>query len=152
MVTTSWPSPRPLYKGTLARSPSTKGDDKLLFDFEKFSNLAGAVYRNCDVPYSLQDVLMVSRCYFGSYERCMEHPHPPIKATQIRRIIQEMPWICPEDKGSRFADIDPECYTDIIHQHFNTRYRNCDYNINHFFSGKVRELRYFELLRKDDEN
>lgn len=117
----------------------------MLFDFEKFSNLVAAVYRNCEVPYSLQDVLLVFRCYFSTYEQRMGYPHPPIKATQIRRIIQEIPWINQEDKGSRYADIDPEFYLDLIHRHFGTKYRNCDYNINHFFSGRIRELRFYEI-------
>ena len=41
-------------------------------------------------------------------------------------------------------DIDPDCYEDMIDRHFRTRYRNCDYNINHFFSGRIRELRFYE--------
>ena len=32
----------------------------------------------------------------------------------------------------------------MIDQHFQTRYRRCDYNINHFFSGRIRELRFYE--------
>lgn len=116
----------------------------MLFDFSKFSSLATAVYRNCEVPYNLENVLRIFYFYFFTYELWIGRPHPPIKATQIRRIIQEMPWIYPEEKGSRFADIDPEHYMDIIPQHFKTKYRNCDYNINHFFSGRVRELRFFE--------
>ena len=41
-------------------------------------------------------------------------------------------------------DIDPDCYEDMIDKHFRTRYRNCDYNINHFFSGRIRVLRFYE--------
>ena len=29
---------------------------------------------------------------------------------------------------------------------YEARYRHCDYNINHFFSGKIRELRFYEEL------
>lgn len=117
----------------------------MLFDFEKFSSLVAAVYRNCEVPYSLPDVLRVFCCYFATYEWRIGHPHPPIKATQIRRIIQEMPWAHPENKGCYGSDIDPETYFEIIPLHFKTKYRNCDYNINHFFSGRVRELRWLEI-------
>ncbi|MFQ8839324.1 MAG: hypothetical protein ACLR8L_16135 [Oscillospiraceae bacterium] len=60
-------------------------------------------------------------------------PHPPICASQIVRIIQDMPWIEQADRGSAYADIPPESYPPMIDQHFQTRYRRCDYNINHFF-------------------
>jgi len=117
----------------------------LAFDFEKLSNIVANIYQDGDGPYSLEDVLMVFRWYFGSYERWTGHSHPPIKTQQILRIIQEMPWLRPEDKGIRYASIDPEFYQDMIDQHFKTKYRNCDYNINHFFSGRVRELRWLEI-------
>lgn len=42
-------------------------------------------------------------------------------------------------------DIFPSVYPYIIQLHFKTKYRNCDYNINHFFSGRIRELRCYEL-------
>ena len=38
-----------------------------------------------------------------------------------------------------------EEYAPIIEQHFKTQYYNCDYNINHFFSGKIRALRFYEV-------
>lgn len=43
-----------------------------------------------------------------------------------------------------YTDISPDAYYAMIDQHFATKYKNCDYNINHFFSGKVRELRFYE--------
>ena len=69
---------------------------------------------------------------------------PPIRAVQIERIIREMPYIDETDKANSTMDIDPDCYEDMIDKHFRTRYRNCDYNINHFFSGRIRVLRFYE--------
>ena len=63
---------------------------------------------------------------------------------RIERIIREMPYIDETDKHHSTMDVAPDCYEPMIDQHFQTRYRNCDYNINHFFSGRIRELRFYE--------
>ena len=90
----------------------------MFFDFDKFSSITASVY--ADSPYSLAEVL------------------------EIERIIREMPYIDETDKANSTMDIDPDCYEDMIDKHFRTRYRNCDYNINHFFSGRIRVLRFYE--------
>ena len=107
----------------------------MLFDFDKFSSITASVY--ADSPYSLAEVLEQYEAYTGA-------PHPPIRAVQIERIIREMPYIDETDKANSTMDIDPDCYEDMIDKHFRTRYRNCDYNINHFFSGRIRVLRFYE--------
>ena len=84
------------------------------------------------------------RYYFEQYEAHTGRPHPPICASQIVRIVRDMPWIEQADRGRAYADIPPESYPPMIDQHFQTRYRRCDYNINHFFSGRIRELRFYE--------
>lgn len=126
--------------------------DNLLFDFKRFSKVAANVYEKVVAtgddwyPYSLTDCLEVFRLYFRTYEEYMGHPHPPIRASQIARIMQHMPWI--DDIGIALrldcADILAEEYNYIIPLHFKTSYRNCDYNINHFFAGRIRELRLHE--------
>lgn len=118
------------------------GGEQLLFDFDKFSSITASVY--ADSPYSLAEVLEVFRYYFEQYEAYTGAPHPPIRAVQIERVIREMPYIDETDKANSTMDIDPDCYEDMIDKHFRTRYRNCDYNINHFFSGRIRELRFYE--------
>ena len=116
--------------------------DTLLFNFEKFSDIAASVYPN--TPYSLEDALGVFRYYFEKYEEHTGKPHPPINASQIVRIAQNMPWIEIEDLGSYSADVDPAVYRVLIDKHFATKYRHCDYNINHFFSGRIRRMRWLE--------
>lgn len=115
------------------------------FDFETFARLAEKCYE--PGPYSLDDVLMVFKLYFKQYEQRLGRPHPNIRMEQIRRIVAVMPYLANDGYGmaSKVADLFPDLYEYIITQHFNTNYRNCDYNINHFFSGKIRQLRYFEL-------
>lgn len=116
----------------------------MLFDFEKFSSITARVFPGG--PYSLEDALDVFKYYFEKYEAYTGRPHPPIKASQIVRIIREMPWISETSKFGACVDIGPFCYPPLIDKYFETRYRHCDYNINHFFSGKIRELRFYEEL------
>lgn len=46
--------------------------------------------------------------------------------------------------AGRAGDHASEGYLILIDQHFQTEYQNCDYRINHFFSGSIRELRFYE--------
>lgn len=96
------------------------------------------------------------RCYFEAYEAFTGRIHPPIKASQIFRIMRDMPFFDSESAREYdlfmkatgripTPDIFPSVYPYIIQLHFKTKYRNCDYNINHFFSGRIRELRCYEL-------
>lgn len=116
----------------------------MVFDFEKFARITASVYPPS--VYTLQDALTVFEYYFEQYEKHMGRPHPFIKASQIVRICQDMPYISRECSGGRYADIEPENYPTLIDKYFATKYRNCDRNINHFFSGRIRELKFYEEL------
>lgn len=117
----------------------------MMFDFDAFTLRAKLAYRRCGGSlYSLNDALAVFRYYFDTYEMIMETAHPMISIAQIAGIIEKMPFIL--DTSAKTCDIMAEDYKLIIDQHFITEYKNCDYNINHFFSGKIRDLRYFEVL------
>lgn len=111
------------------------------FDFSRFSDIAASAYREENL-YSLEECLEIFRQYFQAYEKYMKHPHPPINREQIDRIMATMPaegYYIPA-----LREIDPDEYENIINLHFKTKYRHCDYNINHFFSGRIRELRRYE--------
>ena len=115
------------------------------FDFKAFAVFAAKAYNELgESPYTLDDVLSVFDCYFQTYEDRMNEPHPFLKLEQIKRIVKIMPYLSLNTHGD--VDIEPEAYPDIIDQHFQTQYRSCDYNINHFFSGMIRELRYYERV------
>lgn len=117
------------------------------FDFERFTTLTRLAYRRCgDTTYDLDTVLAVFRYYFETYELVFQEPHPRISMEQITRIIGKMPHA----KGSVCKNIPEftlEDYEAMIDQHFATEYRDCDYNINHFFSGMIRDLRYYEVCQ-----
>ena len=117
----------------------------LLFDFDKFANITARVFPS-DGEYSLEDALSVFKYYFERYEEHTGHPHPPIRADQIVRIIRTMPWLCETSKCGSCVELEPFCYPPLIDKHFATKYRHCDFNINHFFTGKIRELRFYEEL------
>lgn len=132
-----------------------------MFDFERFTTAAKLAYRRVDgSAYSFDDVLHVFRFYFLTYELVMETAHPAISIAQIARIIEKMPYLLIKDDDppadnppyegggnddeARWIDLSPEEYELMIDQHFVTNYARCDYNINHFFSGKIRDNRYYE--------
>jgi len=114
----------------------------VLFDFDRFRVSAALAYRRCGgSSYSLQDILEVFRYYFETYELVFEEAHPAISISQIAAMIGEMPHL---QDNTQSIEVSPEDYKLMIDQHFVTKYRACDYNINHFFSGKIRNLRYYE--------
>lgn len=121
----------------------------MLFDFDTFAGLAKQCYE--PGPYSLDEVLFVFKTYFSGYERKIGRPHPHIRMEQIKRIIRKMPYFDEEEarmlSGSGVPGIFPSFYKYIIIRHFETPYPACDYNVNHFFSGRIRELRFREAER-----
>ena len=115
----------------------------MLFEFERFTAAAKMAYRRCGgSAYSIEDVLHVFKYYFETYEMVFDAAHPMINISQIAGIIREMPYL--NDGSSAEFDVSVNEYELMIDQHFITRYRDCDYNINHFFSGKIRYMRFFE--------
>ena len=117
----------------------------MVFNFGKFCDMVASVYR--DSPYSIDDVLFVFWTYFAAYEEHIGQPHSNINARQITNIIEKMPYVDGRNSGGAICDILPEEYPAIIDRHFATRYHRCDYNINHFFAGRIRELRWCEVMR-----
>ena len=117
----------------------------MVFDFQTISAFATKAYRELgENSYTLEEVLSVFRCYFEQYERYMGEPHPHIRLDQIKHIIHVMPYMDKEFASGADPDLEPDCYPILIDQHFQTAYKNCDYRINHFFSGAIRELRFYE--------
>lgn len=113
------------------------------FDFDLFSRVAARAYKEGN-PYSLDECLKVFQLYFQTYEEYIGRPHPPVRQEQITSIMERMPYIDQQGNG-RIADLEAEEYKDLIGLHFKTKYQRCDFNINHFFSGRIRELRMYEV-------
>lgn len=113
----------------------------MLFDFQCFAKIAASVYTQGN-SYSLEECLRIFRLYFQTYEEYMGRPHPPIRREQIAHIMRIMP--AEGNYTVPHQEFIPEEYKYMINLHFKTRYKRCDYNINHFFSGRIRELRRYE--------
>jgi len=119
----------------------------MYFNFPLFSRLAERAHKNTGMTeYGLDDVLSVFRYYFRQYEDTFKQVHPNIRVAQIEQLINAMPYIGGDGNSSAGGDITPEDYKVLIDKHFQTKYRNCDYNINHFFSGDIRLMRHYEEL------
>ncbi len=107
-------------------------------DFDVFNELAAEAYpESC--PYTLEECLEIFRYFFQRYEQFSGQSHPMLKTDQINRIIRKMPFL-------NEIELDPDSYPVMIDKYFHTAFLNCDYRINHFFSGKIRELRFYEEL------
>jgi len=122
----------------------------MYFNFPIFSRLAKRAYDDIGgSSYSFEEVISVFRYYFQKYEQVHERIHPHIRLEQIERIIEAMPFIDREHShAGDIGDLEPDDYEGLIDLHFKTEYNvgfgGCDYNINHFFSGDIRLLRYYE--------
>lgn len=84
--------------------------------------------------------------FFEAYEEETGEVHPPVRREQIQRIIQIMPYYDKTGTVAGYADIEADDYPVLIDAYFRTPFRNCNYRINHFFSGAIRTLRMYEEL------
>lgn len=121
----------------------------MIFDIDKFGKIVKEIYdENNYFTFSYEDVMSVFDDYFGFYEFYMHAVHPPIKKAQIKKIMLKMP-ICEDLETDDPFDLEPYDYHRMIKRYFNTVFQNCNYNINHFFSGKIRAIKYYEVLHDD---
>ena len=116
---------------------------KIFFNQSIFDKLVERAYGLCvkanPNAYSLEDVLSVFHYYLKSYENKFYRSHPNIRLQQIIKVVEIMPFV--DDFFVSVSD-----YSLIINRHFNTQYLDCDFNINHFFSGDIRLFRYYEVF------
>lgn len=131
------------------------------FDFERFTKPFARAYPVARYGrikqsgtdsglFSYNDALEVFRLYFSAYEYYTGYVHPPLKRGKIVDLIQRMDSCeTPENSPHSEMDFEPEDYPDLIRAHFQTKYRNCDYNICHFFSGCIRYLRCWDAVITD---
>jgi len=116
---------------------------KLRFKFTTFSPFAKRAYSlSGTTQYDIKSVLCVFCFYFAAYEVYGYGVHPAINVSQIQRIIEKMPQI--ESDAHDFFDVDPDDYKLLIVSYFETDFFKSDRNINHFFSGEIRAMRYYE--------
>lgn len=108
-----------------------------MFNNQIFERIVTKQYNSfTDFPYTLNDVLCIFNLYLDTYRAYTGREHPFLKPQQVRDIIFKMPF-CDD------IPIFPEDYPEMIDAYFNAGLHT-DYNINHFFSGMVREMRLYE--------
>ena len=112
-------------------------------DFSRFREIAWSVYPE-NLPYSFEECIDIFRCFFELYQTYFGEEHPMLKAGQIYGIMQKMPYV--DDSHVGIEDIDASTYPDMIRAYFHKSFRKCDYRINHFFSGRIRELLIYEVF------
>lgn len=113
-------------------------------NWRSFKKLAEEAYEEAESDFTLEECLEVFEYFFACYQQHTGRAHPPLKKEQIINIIEKMPYITSETHG--MFDTGPENYTILIDKYFETPFNNCDYRINHFFSGDIRTNRFYEEL------
>lgn len=104
-------------------------------DLVIFKRQLKKAYSESYCSYSFDDCLQIFEYYFNVYEYMTGHSHPPIKTVKLIELLSDM---------SCDGLIEPFNYKEMIDNYFYTHYPNCDRNICHFFSGKIRELKFYE--------
>lgn len=82
--------------------------------------------------------------YLRKYKEVMGENHPNLKIDQWRKIFDSI--IFAEDRRVGEAEeVLGKLFEAIVDKHFKTEYKNCDYNILHFNSGRIMMNRYYEV-------
>ncbi len=113
-----------------------------------FTELVGDCYPE-ELPYSEEECLEVFEAFFRAYAYYTGEEHPNLRREQLRQIMLNMPYIDKKDGSTLF--IEPYYYPEMIEAYFRTKYKGSDYRINHFFSGRIRELKLYEAQREEYE-
>jgi hypothetical protein len=76
--------------------------------------------------------------FYKLYEEYMGFEHPFLKNTTLQKIIENI-------SNDNAFEYSLEDYELMIPQYFETEFLNCDYSINHFMSGTIRQMRFCEV-------
>lgn len=87
------------------------------------------------------DIRKNTEYYIKKYRETRGQEHPALTLEQWTRVFDNITGYTEQYYDS---DLVGEAFEKVADQHFKTNYKNCDYNILHFISGKIRENRAFE--------
>ena len=90
--------------------------------------------------YEIDNVLY----YFRKYKSVMKKEHEPLKPSQWKKVFNQI-------TSAGDNEVLGKDFKRIVDQHFKTDYKDCDYNINHFVSGRIMLNRYYEIERDEDQ-
>lgn len=109
----------------------------LKFDFSTFENILYSVLPDEMSITRKIEICFIFQYFFHRYEIERGEIHPNITAAQIRRAVERLEEL----------PIPTLEYPFVIDKYFSTMYQNCDYRINHFLSGRIREIKYNEVTK-----
>lgn len=108
-----------------------------VFDFSEIKNV------------NVHEVLKATKViiyYFLMFYYFMDKEHPFIKREKIDSIIEFILTEEIEDVYKKdFYKLEVSEYYELINKHFQTKYKNCDYNIFHFFTNGIILNRGYEI-------
>lgn len=119
-------------------------------NFKIFDKVCEKAYRQLPPHYSipLDEVKDVFHFYFFLYHHDQGKDHPNMTVNNVLRIIEEMPYIYNSRIVVNVDCLDAEINRALIAAYFSTP-MNCDRNINHFFSGDIRAIKFHETEYRD---
>ena len=94
--------------------------------------------------WSLEDCIDVFRYFYRQYSLIRQEDHPRLKNKTIREIIEKFPLT--DNEYGEPIELTPDMYPTLIDAYFDQNFPDCDYTIQHFMSGMIRTLRFYEEL------
>ena len=85
------------------------------------------------------DYITIIEFYYSTYMQTFHKEHPRLSSSAMDSVVNALQ--CGSDMVD---DIEPDVYKTLIEQHFKTQYQNCDYNICHFMTERIRNNRFYE--------
>lgn len=104
-------------------------------NYSIFERQLHKAYNESNCQFSFDECFTVFKMFFETYKSYTGHDHPPLRTLRLIELLNSI------DNDGLF---DAECYPILIESYFSTYFPNSDRNVCHFFSGKVRELRFYE--------
>ena len=117
-----------------------------MFNIDYFTKLLKVAYKEVGVEnhFSYKEVEYIFKLYFATFEKTFGYKHKNLKLETIKNIIEKLPYLDDSNRNCNCIDIEFESYEILIRKHFQTQYKNCDYSMPHFMSGRIREYRFYE--------
>lgn len=77
--------------------------------------------------------------YYAAYNKAFNEEHPRLSESAMNTVVSAL------SSGTDLVqEADFDMYHDMIDKHFQTQYKDCDYNICHFMSDGIRDNRFYE--------
>ena len=105
-------------------------------DFEIVKRQIATAYSQGEFEWSLTDHCRVFRYFFDAYKSCRGREHPHLRTATIKEVME------------RLEDYSIGETLNLIDQYFESSLE-CDYSLVHFTSGRVREMRAYEIMLAD---